>query len=96
MPSHNTFELSLLQETYERFCSISAFFSVILYASPAAVLVLILNHFNATKSYVVPALLVYLIAALAHMLAWGFQALASQIKISTEYALRHGAIGNQD
>lgn len=76
---------------HDRFLSFSAWLSAILYAVPAVILVLVFDHFDSTKDYVVPALLVYLVAAIAHMLGYGFQAVCVQIKVATDYALEQRA-----
>ena len=76
---------------YEKFISSSAWLSAILYPVPAIILFCLLNHFDATREYVVVALLVYLIAAIAHLLTYGFQAVCAQIKHSTDYVVKQRA-----
>jgi hypothetical protein len=65
------------------------------YAVPAVLLILVFNYFDSTKPYIVPALLVYLVAAIADMLAYGFQAVCVQIKVCTDYALEQKAQRNK-
>ena len=80
---------------HDKFISLGSWLNSLLYCVPAIILALALNHFESTKIYIVPALLIYLIAALAHMLAYGFQGVCAQIKACTDYALDHPNIKNQ-
>ena len=69
------------------FLSVSSKVSVIIYTTPAILLAVCFGYFEATREYIIPALLVYLIAALTDILTYGFQAVCVQIKVVTDYAL---------
>ena len=72
---------------FDDFITASARLSIIWYAAPAVVLVLVFEYFDLTRPYVIHALIVYLIGAVAHMITYGFQAVCVQIKVCTDYAL---------
>ena len=78
---------------HDRLLSLSSWVAVILYGVPAVVVLLVFDHFDSTRHYVIPALLVYLVAAIAHMVPQGFQAVCLQINVSTDYAVKQRAIG---
>lgn len=72
---------------YDRFLSGSAWMGALIYSVPAIVLIVALQYFDLTREYVVPALIIYLIGALAHMVTYAAQAICIQIKACTDYAL---------
>ena len=59
-------------------------------------MVLAFDQFDSTRGYIIPALLVYLVAAIADMVTYGFQAVCVQIKAVTDYALEEGAIEKEE
>jgi len=79
----------------DSFLSFSSWLNSFYYAVPAVAVAVIMNHFDATKPYLIPALLVYLIAAIAHMIGYGFQAVCVQIKVCTDYAVEQSAAQRQ-
>lgn len=79
---------------YDRFLSVSAWISAFLYGVPALIMFILLNAFEATSSYVIPALFVYLVGAIAHLLSWGFQAVCVQIKISSDHIAESTTVTN--
>ena len=79
----------------DSFISFSSWLNSIYYAAPAVVLVLVMDHFDAFRPYLIPALLVYLIAAIAHMIGYGFQAICVQIKVCTDYAVEQNISQNK-
>ena len=80
---------------HDRFLSLSSWVAVIMYGVPAVVVLLVLDYFDSTRHYVTPALLVYLVGAIAHLLTWGFQAVCLQIKVSIDYAVEQRASGKE-
>lgn len=75
----------------DKFLSLSSWLGAMVYAVPAVILVLVFDHFDGTRHYVIPALLVYFVAAIAHLVGYGFQAVCIQIKTVTDYALEQRA-----
>lgn len=69
-------------EKYDKFIKMGARVNLILYTLPIAVIVLFLHHINVDNSYILEVLIIYLIGAISHMLAYGFQALNAQIDFS--------------
>lgn len=70
---------------HDRFLQGTAWVSALIYGLPAAVLALIVSLIEGGDKYVVPTLIVYGIAALAHLMAYGFQAIVIQIKVTGDY-----------
>ena len=80
---------------YDSFLSFSSWLNTILYSVPAIVIILVFDQFDSTRPYIIPALIVYLVGAIAHMLGLGFQAVCIQIKVCTDYAVEHGVEKNK-
>lgn len=70
---------------HDRFLKRTAWASALIYGLPAVGLTIIISLINGGAEYVVPALIIYGIAALAHLMAYGFQAIVIQIKVASDY-----------
>ena len=75
------------EEGNEKFLSLIAWVGSMIYTLPGIVLWVVLVIFDVPTAYWVPVLLLYAVGALSHQLAWGFQAINTQIKVSIDYAL---------
>jgi len=80
------------EKGYDWFLSASAWFNVLLYATPAAALLAACWFFKVSDNLWVPLLLIYLVGALAHLLGFAFMALNVQIKVSAEHTAKQIAL----
>lgn len=74
-----------IESGYDNFLSRGAWANAFYYLLPSIILMLVFGLNESLKTYLIPALLVYLIGVIAHLAAYGFQAICVQIKISSDH-----------
>lgn len=73
------------EERYDKFLSFGSWLNAFFYGVPATALLTAFWIFSIPESLWTPALLIYGIAALAHMLNYGGMATNIQIKIAADF-----------
>ena len=79
MISSNTWNIQ-----YDKFLILSAWVGAVLYVFPGLVFFIGMVIFEIPTPYWIPVLILYAIGTVAHQLAYGFQALAIQVKVSAD------------
>ena len=73
-----------INESYDTFISMGAWFAALLYGAPAAIILAVFWLADVPEKFWIPVLLIYLVGAVAHMMNYGFVAVNIQTKVSTD------------